>query len=182
MEELGLSGPELRKNVNAMLRSAKQNSVLEGTWNLPENYGDILLEREATDEEIKAMLAAKRREGVRNKDIRSWWNRHDLQRRMVLEEDELRRFRAYETALNKEGKTPDEAAGWVMKFLPIYGEPHEMPEEAEDDRPLPYELRHRVTRYAEQRAAADAEEYLKDIIDSSSFNALVRKQIRAGNI
>ena len=69
-----------------------------------------------------------------------------------------------------------------MKFLPVYGEPHEMPEEAEDDRPLPYELRHRVTRYAEQKAAADAEEYLKDIIDSSSFNALVRKEIRAGNI
>jgi hypothetical protein len=182
MAELGLSGHELRKTVNVMLRAAKENAVLEGTWNLPENYGDILLEREATDEEIKAMLAAKRREGVRNEDIRSWWNRHDLQRRMVLEEDDFRQFKVYKTALDEKGKTPDEAASWVMKFLPIYGEPHEMSEEAENDRPLPYELRHRVTRYAERRAAADVEEYLKDIINSTSFNALVRKEIRAGNI
>lgn len=177
-----MSGRELRKNVNAMLRSAKQNSVLEGTWNLPENYGDILLEREATDEEIKAMLAAKRREGVRDEDIRWWWNKHDLQRRMVLEEDDFRQFKVYKTALDEKGKTPDEAASWVMKFLPIYGEPHEMSQEAENDRPLPYELRHRVTRYAERRAAADVEEYLRDIINSTSFNALVRKEIRAGNI
>jgi hypothetical protein len=182
MAELGLSGRELRKNVNAMLNSAKQDSVLEGTWNLPENYGDILLERETADEEIKAMLAAKRRGGVRDEDIRWWWNKHDLERRMLVEEDAFRQFGIYETALNKEEKTPDEAAGWVMKFLPIYGEPDGMPEEAENDRPLPHELRHRVTRYAERRASADEENYLRDIIDSSSFNALVRKEIRAGNI
>lgn len=182
MATLGLSGHELRKTVKGMLRSAKENAVLEGTWNLPENYGDILLEREATDEEIKAMLAAKRREGVRNDDIRWWWNRHDLERRMALEEDNFRQFQVYRTALHEEGKTPDEAAGWVMKFLPVYGEPNDMPEEAETDRPLPWELRDRVTRYAERKAAADAEEYLRDIINATSFNALVRKELRAGNI
>ena len=101
---------------------------------------------------------------------------------MLVEEDVFRQFGIYETALNKEEKTPDEAAGWVMKFLPIYGDPHEMPEEAENDRPLPHELRHRVKRYAEGRAAADPEEYMSDIMDSSSFNALVRREIRVGSI
>ncbi|MFQ5906728.1 MAG: hypothetical protein ACE5JA_09170 [bacterium] len=175
--------PQLAKrSAGELATQAKEESIKEGTWSLPEDYGDILLERESTDEEIGTMLARKRREGVTDEDIRRWWNVHDLGRRMILKLDELNRANSYTIALAQEGITPDEAATWVRKFFAIYGEPGDMPEATGDDKPLPCELKDRVRRYVERRAATEPKEYRKDIQNSSTFNALVRKEVRAGNI
>ena len=51
-----------------------------------------------------------------------------------------------------------------------------------DDRLLPDELRNRVNAYIDKRSKVDPEEYKKEIEKSTTFNALVRQEIRKGNI
>jgi len=48
--------------------------------------------------------------------------------------------------------------------------------------PLPFELKDRINIYIEKRAKSDPEKYKKDIESSSTFNALVRKEIQGGHI
>lgn len=50
-----------------------------------------------------------------------------------------------------------------------------------DDRPLPYELKKRVNEYIGKRMS-DPIEYKRNIETSSSFNALIRKEIKSGNL
>jgi hypothetical protein len=44
------------------------------------------------------------------------------------------------------------------------------------------ELRNRVNGYIEKRSETDPEEYKKEIEKSTTFNSLVRGEIRKGNI
>ena len=44
------------------------------------------------------------------------------------------------------------------------------------------ELRNRVNAYIEKRSKTDPEEYKKEIEKSTTFNALIRQEIRKGNI
>ena len=83
----GLSLSEARDTVRTMLEQAKKDAEKEGTVNIPQNFGDILLEKEASDEKTKAKLAKLRKEGVTDKDIKWWWNMYDLERRMMQQED-----------------------------------------------------------------------------------------------
>lgn len=53
-----------KSTFRGMLEMAKEASRKQGTLNLPQNFGDILLEKEPTDETIKSMLAKKRNDGV----------------------------------------------------------------------------------------------------------------------
>jgi hypothetical protein len=64
----------------------------------------------------------------------------------------------------------------------MYGDPADTSHRSGDDRPLPYELKDRINRYIEKRRLHDPEAYKQDIQISSSFNALVRKEIRANNL
>ena len=52
----------------------------------------------------------------------------------------------------------------------------------DEDKPLPFELKDRVNKYIERRTREGAESYKRDINRSSSFNALVRQEIRAGRL
>jgi hypothetical protein len=66
---MGMPVSQAKDTVRGLLKLAKEESQKEGTSNLPHNFGDILLEKESTDDNIKSMLAKKRKEGVRNEDI-----------------------------------------------------------------------------------------------------------------
>jgi polyhydroxyalkanoate synthesis regulator phasin len=67
---MGMSLDQAKKFFQDMFQLVKEESLKEGTENLPQNYGDLLLEAESIDEKTKEMLAKKRREGVRDEDIR----------------------------------------------------------------------------------------------------------------
>ena len=177
----GLPAWDAEKFVSSMLKEVKEESIREGTWDLPENYGDLLLEWEATDDAIRATLARKRAEGVTDEDIRWWWNRHDLDRRAMLKADERIRVRACVVRLAKD-EVPDVAILNVRKHFAIFGEPGDPTDPTDQDGPLPCELKDTVNRYTQRRALEDPNEYERDIQSSSSFNALVRREIRAGNI
>ena len=181
-EVMGMSPSDAKRVFRDLIEKAKEESQEEGTSNLPEDFGDILLEKESTDEKIRSWLAMKRNEGVRDEDIREWWNMHDLERRILLGFDEMTRFvqfskfgwkdRLYEKGVETGGG----------RFFPIYGDPNEPSHITGDDRPLPYELKNRVNRYLDKRAHIDPGQFKRDVERSSTLNAFIRKEVQRGNL
>lgn len=178
---MGMSSSQAQSTFRDMLKQAKEESMKEGTSNLPQNFGDILLEKESSDEKIKSMLARKRIEGVRDADIRWWWNMHDLERRMMLKVDELHGMAMFIDSIEK-GMKENKAGERVRKYHPIYGDPNDTSRTTGDDRPLPHELKDRINIYIEKRGRTNLKQYKREIENSSTFNALIRKEIKEGNI
>jgi len=178
---IGISSSFARQAFRDLLEKAKDESLEEGTSNLGENFGDILLEREREDEKVRSWLAMKRNEGVRDEDIREWWNMHDLERRILLGFDHMTHF----SQLSRLGWGDQPYEGRIAtagKSFPIYGDPNEPSYTAGDDRPLPYELKNRVNRYLENRIQTDPIEFRKEVEKSSTLNALIRREIKRGTL
>ena len=159
----------------AFAADLKEAAQREGTDRLPELFGQILLEREPSDEKVRNAFAPKRAEGVTDEDIEFWWNMHDLERRMICKVDEMNRILLFEKLVQGNGIPEIEAARAVAKRFPIYGDPTHLVLEAEDDRPLPFELKWRVNRYIGEKTAADPDGFQKEVEESTSLNALLRK-------
>ncbi len=168
--------------VGEMLRQVKEESLREGTSNLPRNFGQVLLQKEATDKDTQLMLGKRRREGVKDDDIRWWWDMGDLERRMMQKVDDYFKSALYIKCRGDDGLNEEEAAEHVRKFQAIYGDPDDTSHTSGDDRPLPDELKDRVNKYIERRSQSDPEKCKADIEKSSTFNALVRVEIRRGNL
>lgn len=170
-----------KKIFRRLLRLAKKESRLEGTSHLPKNYGNFLLKQSLSDSKTKTMVEDLRKDGVRDKDIKWWWNMDDLERRIIEKIDDNIRVVSFINSC-KEEISEEKAAKDVRKFHPMYGDPKDTSETTGDDRSLPDELRNRVNAYIEKRSKTDPEEYKKEIEKSTTFNSLVRQEIRKGNI
>jgi len=170
-----------KKIFRRLLRLAKKESRLEGTSHLPKNYGNFLLKQSLSDSKTKTMVEDLRKDGVRDKDIKWWWNMDDLERRIIEKIDDNIRVVSFINN-RKEGMSEEKAAKNVRKFYPMYGNLEDTSETTGDDRPIPEELRNRVNAYIEKRSKTDPEEYKKEIEKSTTFNALIRREIRKGNI
>ncbi len=177
---MGLPPSQAKATFQDILKSIKNDSENEGTSRLPANYGDIRLQKEATDDEIRSILRKIRREGATDEDIRWYWNVHDLERRMMLEIDNISRMALF-TKRTQEGDSPEEASKKVRKAFPMFGDPDDTTHTRGQDRPLPHELKDRINRYVEKRSRKDLEQFKRDIANSSTFNALIRREIQAGN-
>jgi hypothetical protein len=166
----------------AFVEDLKAAAQREGTDRLPEMFGNILLDREQTDEQVRGAFLPKRAEGVTDDDIAFWWNLHDLERRMICKIDEMNRILLFDTLVQKNGMTELEAARTVAKRFPIYGDPTHLVLETEDDRPLPFELKWRVNRYVAQKTGADAGKFQEEVEASTSLNALLRQALRKNEL
>jgi len=140
------------------------------------------LEKESDDEKIRSVLEKKRKEGVRDQDIRWWFNMHDLERRILLKVDDVNRHSLFTKLRREDGLIEDEAAKRVRKSYPIFGDPDDTTHTSGEDRPLPYELKDRINRYVAKRMRTDPETFKKQMEESSSFNALIREEVKRGNI
>jgi len=181
-QEKDTSPAETKRTVRSLLKEAKEEAKREGTLNLPQNIGDIFLEKEATDEKYKSMLAKLRGEGVKDEDIRQWWNMHDLERRMMQKADLMDRAALFLKLREEDGLTVEEAVKRVGRSFPIFGDPDDTTLSTGEDRPLPYELKDRINIYIEKRSQTDQKQFKREVKEASSFNALVRKEIEKGNI
>jgi hypothetical protein len=179
--KIGMSASQAKSAFRDILKQAKEKSLKEGTSNLPQNFGEVLLQDESIDENIRSMLAKKRKEGVRDEDIRWWWNMHDLERRMMLKVLDVTKLAFYEKLIERDGLSEDEALKRLRKTFPIYGNPDDTTHAIGEDRPLPHELKNRIEIYMSRRMWGS--ERLKRAIEwSSSFNAFIRKLIKKGKI
>jgi len=165
-----------------LLKQGKEAALEQGTLNLPQNFGDILLERESHDEKLKAVLAKKRADGVRDEDIRWWGNMYELERQMMIQVDTLSRFALFLKLTKEDGFSEDEATRKVRKSFPMFGVPDDTSETTDEDRPLPYELKDRINIYIEKMSQTNSEQFKKEIERSSTFNAFIRKEVKKGNI
>ena len=179
---MGMSRYEAKELFGDIFARAKQTSIEDGSFNYPLNAGDILLEDEQRNENIRKSLAKKRSEGVTAEDIRWWWNRHDIERRLLLEIDQLDRVHRFRQYLHEDGLDQKQAAQRIRGSSPVYGDPDDTEHTSGDDRPLPYELRNRIVAYTKKRWSTGPEKFLLDINESSTFNALVREEIINGNL
>jgi hypothetical protein len=166
----------------ATVEEQKDAAHREGTDRLPELFGEILLEREKTDEEVRNAFAPKRAEGVSDEDIAAWWDMHDLERRMICKVDEMNRILLFEKLMQGSGMTELEAARMVAKRFPIYGDTDHLVLETDDDRPLPFELKWRINRYMTERTKADPDGFREEAEASTSLNALLRRAVRQGKL
>lgn len=184
-----ISESEARKTAEDMLKQAIEESKEEGTYHLPHTFGDIILGSARTDhhairnlaEEMRNNIPKKKAEGVRDEDIRWWWNLNDIERRIMVKVDDVARTALFLHELDL-GEDPPEAAAKVRKFHPMYGDPDDTTHTKGDDRPLPYELKDRINTYVEKRGKANPDGFKREVEASSTYNALVRREIRTGNI
>lgn len=187
---------DAKKTAKDMLDKAIEKSKKEGTYYLPRNFGNIILGTEKAEQQdiekmaemFRSILPQKRANGVKDTDIRWWWNLNDVERYMMLSVDEFHRVALFIKRI-EDGDTPDDAGKTVWKVHPIYtyGDPTQKPQKApsgitEEDYPIPVELKDRVNIYIEKRAKDDPEKYKKEIENSSTFNALLRRAIEASKI
>lgn len=177
---MGMSQSQAKSTFHTLYSEAQAEAKREGSLNLPMNLGDILIEKETTDKNIHSMLKKRRKQGVTDEDIRSWMNRHELDRKMMVKVDIWFKFALFKKLVEEDGLDRDEATSRVKKFHPIFGDPDDATITTDDDKPLPFELMERVNIYIGKKA--DEENFKKEIQESSSFNALIRKEIKKGNI
>ena len=179
-----MSMPEevAREIFKAMAQQQTEAARNEGTERFPESFGDILLEREKTDEKVRDAFASKRAERVTDEDIALWWNMHDLERRMICKVDEMNRILLFEKLLQQNGVTEPEAARMVAKRFPVYGDPSHLVLDNDDDRPLPFELKWRVNRYITERTTTDPDKFHDEVEASTSLNAVLRVAVRRNEL
>ncbi|OHB98938.1 MAG: hypothetical protein A2Z57_14415 [Planctomycetes bacterium RIFCSPHIGHO2_12_39_6] len=180
---MGMPPLQAKSIIHNLYKQAEDEARNEGSINLPMNMGDILLEKESIDEGIKSMLAKRRKEGVRDEDIRWWMNRHELDRKMMARINDMFKFAMFLKLTKADGLSDDDdAAIEVKKSFTIFGDPDDTSTSIGDDKPLPSELKYRIDTYIWKRSVSDPEKFKEDMRKSTSFNALIRQELRKGNI
>lgn len=176
-QQMGMRPDQARQIAETLLQQAEQRSREQGTDKYPPRFGDLLIDKQDRDEPARKFIGELRAEGVRDEDIRWWWNMHDLERCMLAENDDLSRFTLFNKELD-EGHSEDEAGANVRKHFPIFGAPSAETAGSGDDRPLPFELKDRINRFLEN--AANQQHLRSNALKFSSMNAYIRDRIRAG--
>lgn len=179
---MGMSLSQAKSTFRDLFSMAREEAQKDGTLNLPLDLGDSLLEKETKDMNIKSMLEKRRKEGVRDQDIRWWMNCHELERKMMLKVDQWASYTLFKKLVEEDGLTSEEAAKEVRKTHPFYGDSDDTSHASGEDRFLPFELKDRINIYIEKRAQENRQDFKEDIKKASSFNALIRKEIRSGNV
>ena len=76
----------------------------------------------------------------------------------------------------------EQAKVQVMKTFPVYGDPADSSWASGEDRRLYIELFHPVAHYLRRRTQADPVAFESDLQQFSSFNALIRHEMRTGRL
>jgi hypothetical protein len=117
-EIAGMSPLQAKSAFHDIIQEAKKESLKEDSSDIPENVGDFILEKESSDEKIRFILAKKRNEGVRDQDIRWWFNMHDLERIILLKVDDVSIRSLFAKLIEQDGLSEDEAEKEMRKRYP----------------------------------------------------------------
>ena len=174
---MGMPLREAMEMAKESVKEAVRRSKANGTFDSPPNMGDLILQAEATDEATRKRFAVKRAEGVTDADIRWWLNMHDVERHLLLLQDEAAKLGVF--LYWRDQGLSDEEAGRKAARMVNYGDPTDTSHWSSDDRPLPIELKDRVNRLI-LSFAPDLPEARQHMESFSSANAFVRAEMRAG--
>ena len=141
---------------------------------VPDNFGDYLLENEETNESIRQMLAARWDIGVTEQEIRDWWNKTEIERRLIRKCFEMDLKSAF-ILFRANGLSYDEAGKQVRKIMIVYGE-------RDFDVNIPYEWKEKVDRLMVDALADDSERVQAEAILYPSINDYVRERLLRNNV
>jgi len=173
----GLSERESRETANALAEKAYHKSIQRTDQPYREGFGIEFLERFRTTPHLQSTLTSKYQDGVTDADILWWWNLSAFEQEMLLQCDELNRITLY-MYLRGKGMEQSSIAREVFKRHPKFGDNSQ---DSSPDRPLPHELKKRITSFIESHYG-HPEALNAKIATSTSFNALIRKEIAAGTV
>jgi hypothetical protein len=177
---MGMTPQEARSTAHEMVEKAKREVVDRGWSNRPPRYGDcilLLLQEMSTNEKVRGTMESLCREGVREDDLRWWWNLDPLEHMMLELADEQMHATTFFALLNQ-GLSPDEAGRKLWRNYVKFGNPEQA---GGEDHPIPSELRRRVLQFAE-RHHNSPEVWREKTEKHSSMNALIRAEIRRGTL
>lgn len=184
-QSIGMPKRQATSIVKNMLSWAKESSLKQKTYMIPPNFGDLIVSGNLKDfPGVSDNIEFARSEGATEEDIRQWWNMNDLERYMVIANDNHFNMVKILEELDL-GKDKVEAIEGIKKYTPIYGPPPKNTSNPKGkDEPLPYELKDRISKYVEEYNINNPsrEELKKKWESHSSFNALIRNEIKNGNL
>lgn len=179
-----------KKMAEELLDIAIKESKEENTYCLPSGMlGDVILSDFEDNSvigdfvnHVRKTLPIKRKDGVRDEDIQWWWNLDDISRRMIRDIDAIGKLTNF-ISDRKDSKLSVKKSGEnSRKYNPIYGDPKDLSFSKGDDRPLPWELKDRINIYIENEIEKGIDKLRGKVGKSTSFNSLIRKEIRNGKI
>jgi len=174
-----LGRAEAERIAKELAQEAYQRCLRSSPDMYREGGGDEVLRNEGHDPQVHANLQKRREEGVTDEDIRWWWNMCSFERQMLLLGDEQNRIAMYSFLTQGKGYDEKTAAAKIWKLHPKFGYTDDG---GGEDRPLPFELKRRIWAYIEGHRDAPPHVLEQKMDSSTSFNALVREEIRTGNL
>ncbi|HBJ34682.1 MAG TPA: hypothetical protein DDZ51_07955 [Planctomycetaceae bacterium] len=171
-QQSGMTHSDAKKRAEEFVQAGISEVASRGWENQPPDIGYSMLKEQQTNTEIAVYLTALRREGVTDDDIRWWWNMPALDRVLIEKTDDELRLSAFVICMKK-GMTPADAAKYVFKANPKYGE---LLDTDDPDRPIPIELKRRIVEWSEKHCQ-DLNLLRRKLEKASSFNALVRSEV-----
>lgn len=176
-EMTGTPRQEALSRATDLVDKAKKAVKERGLENTPKDFGDILLWEEKVNPKITAGLMSLRADGVRDEDIRRWCNLPPIEQILIEFTDGLNRVSGF-IALRRKGVEAEEAAKRIDQIHPRFGDNDTG---TGDDRPLPYELKFRILAYME-KGMLNPTAWREKLTKNTTFNALVRQEMRNGNL
>lgn len=173
----GMSATDAKEMANGLLEAARQKVKEQGMEIDYETYMRYAAEATGAGQRT---IAAKREDGVRDADFRWWWGMPDIERYMFEVREETIRA-SFFLSRSEEGLSDEEAAAALRMAFPMYGDPTDTTHMKGDDRPLPDELKDRVSRWLMPKMA-DRDGFRKRLAEFSTYNALIRHEVRSGNL
>jgi hypothetical protein len=173
LEKLGQFGLK-RKDIRFQISKCKIESKQMGGDNLPEHYGDYIIERaKAGSENHKSIINKAISGGANESDIKLWWNLSDLERRMIIWEDSIFRITTF-NCYQSEGLSFEDSGTKLRRAFPLYGDPTDESNTKGDDRPLPNELHERINRMTADWAPLYVQQFSKTY---NTMNAFIRDEL-----
>jgi hypothetical protein len=180
MMMVGSGVPDAQEVARGIVSTALEMCKRAGLPPHRTGIGDLFLAGAFESEFLRRRLEWTAAEGATQEDFRWWWNLSPFDQEVMEGTDELFRLAAFMAAVH-EGLTEEERHWKVRRSFPIYGDPAKPGPVSGEDGPLPCELKDRINRWME-RWAADKEGLRQKAAESSSMNALIRDEMRKGNL
>jgi len=149
-----------------------------------EGLGDQFARRIADREPLATDLFRRAyAEGVTLDDVRQHYNLGEAALVKMEQEDEVAR-RAIYSHWTKQGADAETAVQHALRDIAFFGNLNQANATGltGDDAPLPWELKRRVLAWLFRRQREDAAALERDAKAATSWNALVRSEIRAGRL
>lgn len=188
-----LTPAEATDLATTLLKEAKQEALSNNTYFLPTNLGDLILNNTPPSDPkarsvydlIQERLPGLRNAGVTDQDIKWWWNFSQIERSMIIKNDEaeysdffVAQLLKTQTKFPTKESAQNAAIAITNKHLPLYSQGPQDFFFSPDD-PLPIEFKDRVDAFMDHASRSpDFQQTLQQIQTFSTFNAFIRQQIK----